>query len=256
MTPHVADRHSDGLDSDFTGFHSLLPCRVQDVLLVCSLYESFILEEDGLVADLISSEYLEMNLSHAPRVSRASTGQEAMRLIQERGFDLVITMTRLADWNVQEFAQAVKRIKPELRVVILADDPAPVRLDGREVGAVAAPWWIMIAEAPTAPRFGFDQDERESAPDVPDDAATRDDDWNWVSWQDVLPEGRGHVHVAGVAAAVSGRLSAGAAARSIPAALSSAAIAIAPAMSAMVWAPSQRLRTAAAVPFNISPRSG
>ena|GEM_PF-6692257 len=68
------DRHPDDFGSDFAGFHRLLPNRVQDLLLVCSLYESFILEEDGLLTDLISSEYVELNLSHAPRVSRASTG--------------------------------------------------------------------------------------------------------------------------------------------------------------------------------------
>jgi hypothetical protein len=59
----------------FGGFHKLMPYRVQHVLLVSSLYESFILEEDGLLTELITSEYLDMNLSHAPRVSRVSTGQ-------------------------------------------------------------------------------------------------------------------------------------------------------------------------------------
>ena len=49
-------QHLEELESAFAGFHELLPDRVQDVLLVCSLYESFILEEDGLVADLIVSE--------------------------------------------------------------------------------------------------------------------------------------------------------------------------------------------------------
>jgi len=65
------------------------------VLLVSSLYESFILEEDGLLSELITSEYLDMRLSHAPRVSRASTGQEALELIGTQQVDLVITMTRL-----------------------------------------------------------------------------------------------------------------------------------------------------------------
>lgn len=113
----------EDLGTDFAGFHKLLPYRVQDVLLVCSLYESFILEEDGLVADLIFSEYHELNLSHAPRVSRASTANEALDLITERHFDLVITMTRLGGRDAADFAAAVKEIKPLLKVIVLADEP-------------------------------------------------------------------------------------------------------------------------------------
>lgn len=111
---------------DFAGFHSLLPHRVQDLLLVCSLYESFILEEDGLVADLIFSEFQALNLSHAPRVSRASTAEEALNLIKDRHFDLVITMTRLGSWDVREFAEAVKEAEPDLSVIVLADEPRDI----------------------------------------------------------------------------------------------------------------------------------
>ena len=121
--PGPADQYADDFQSDFSGFHRLMPHRVENVLLVCSLYESFILEEDGLVADLISSEFLEMNLSHAPRGSRVSTGEEALRLMEAESFDLVITMTRLGDWDVGEFASAVKKIRRNTAVVVLADDP-------------------------------------------------------------------------------------------------------------------------------------
>jgi len=111
------------LVSSFAGFHELMPNRVQELLLVSSLYESFILEEDGLLTDLINSEYLELNLSHAPRVTHVSTGEEALKVIRERPVDLVISMTRLGGWNVSEFAEAVKRIKPALPVIVLADEP-------------------------------------------------------------------------------------------------------------------------------------
>lgn len=123
LMPTVDDHSSHELESDFFGFHRLMPHRVEDVLLVCSLYESFILEEDGLVADLISSEYLEMNLSHAPRVARVSTGEEALALMKTQSFDLVITMTRLGDWDVCDFAAAVKEMHRQTAVVVLADDP-------------------------------------------------------------------------------------------------------------------------------------
>ncbi len=115
-------QRSEELETDFSGFHNLYPYRVQDVLLVCSLYESFILEEDGLIADLIFSKYQELNLSHAPRVSRASTPKEALRRIEEAHFDLVIAMTRRGGWDARRFAESVKGIKPALKVILLSDE--------------------------------------------------------------------------------------------------------------------------------------
>ena len=73
----------------------------------------------------------------------------------------------------------------------------------------------MIAEAPTAPRFGFDEAERASVHDAADDPAVGDDDWNWVSWQHVLPAGGRHVSNAD---SIARALNDGAETRTIPAA--------------------------------------
>jgi CheY-like chemotaxis protein len=122
MVETVREEQRDAPDLHFRGFHNLMPCRVHNVLLVSSLYESFILEEEGLLTELISSEYVDMNLSQAPRVSRASTGKEALEFIRSRPVDMVITMTRLGQWNLPDFARAVKEIRPDMPVVVLAGE--------------------------------------------------------------------------------------------------------------------------------------
>ncbi len=114
------------LDIGFSGFVNLMPFRVQHVLLVSSLYESFILEEEGLLTELITSEYLDMNLSHAPRVSRVSTGREALEFIEEQSVDLVISMTRVADMSIVDLAEAVKERQADLPFVVLGDEPRTV----------------------------------------------------------------------------------------------------------------------------------
>ena len=50
----------------FEGFEDLMPFRVQNILLVSSLYDSFILREDGRLNELLIDESLELNLRQIP----------------------------------------------------------------------------------------------------------------------------------------------------------------------------------------------
>ncbi len=108
-----------GVGERFSGFETLMPFRVQEVLLVASLYDSYTLEEGGRLTELLLSDYRELNLSSSPHVLRASTGEEALRLLEQRRFDLVITMTRLGDMAVSALARAIKQRRPDLPVVLL-----------------------------------------------------------------------------------------------------------------------------------------
>ncbi|MBD3216993.1 MAG: response regulator [candidate division Zixibacteria bacterium] len=94
--------------------------RVRDVLLVSSLYDSFILEEDGHLYEMILSGYHEFNLSQAPRLTRASNGREAIRLIEESGhFDLIVTTLNLGDMQALELAKEIRERHPSLPMVLL-----------------------------------------------------------------------------------------------------------------------------------------
>ena len=82
----------------FQEFQRLIPHRITEILLVSSLYDSFILEEDGRLSELLLSEYLDLNLSNAPLITRVSSGQEALALADERkNFGLVITTLNVGD---------------------------------------------------------------------------------------------------------------------------------------------------------------
>ena len=50
-----------------------MPFRVNDILLVSSLYDSFILREDGRLNELLINESLELNLHQVP-------GQRSLRV--------------------------------------------------------------------------------------------------------------------------------------------------------------------------------
>ncbi len=127
------DQLESGGGGRFSGFETLMPARVQDVLLVASPYDSYTLEEGGRLTELLLSEYRELNLSSSPRLIRAATGEAALRAIGERRFDLVLTMARLGDMEVSALARAIKERRPELPVMLLAFD----RQDLGRVGALA-----------------------------------------------------------------------------------------------------------------------
>jgi disulfide oxidoreductase YuzD len=107
-------------ESEFARFDSLMPYRVRDILLISSLFDSFILEEDGQLAQLITGEYAELSLAYAPHIRRVSTGQEALELLRGEKFDLIIIVRRLSDWDLADFCARAREIIPNLPITLLA----------------------------------------------------------------------------------------------------------------------------------------
>ncbi len=112
-----------GTEDRFGGFSHLMPFRVQEVLLVASMYDAFTLEEGGRLTELLLSEYRELNLSFAPRIARANSGREALDLLATRRFDLVITMSRLGDLEAGDLAARIKATHPDVPVYTLVLNP-------------------------------------------------------------------------------------------------------------------------------------
>ena len=103
-------------------FSALMKYRIIEILLVASHYDSFILEEDGQLTELVIEEYrnLDLNLRFAPRFTRASEASEALRLIEERDFDMVITTPRLPDMEIGKLVHLIKVNQPKLAVGLIA----------------------------------------------------------------------------------------------------------------------------------------
>ena len=96
-----------------------MPRRVEKILLVSSAYESFMIEEDGLLTELISSEYTDLGLTRSPQVTRAADAEQALDTLREGHFDLVITMSRVGGADPVRFGDAVREIDPDLPIVML-----------------------------------------------------------------------------------------------------------------------------------------
>lgn len=100
-------------------FHQLMQTRVRDILLVSTFYDAFIFEQDGRLSEQIFGEYRQLNLSTAPRITSVPTGEEALEKVKNQHFDLVITMMRIGELGPFQLAQQVKKLHPDLPVLLL-----------------------------------------------------------------------------------------------------------------------------------------
>lgn len=101
-------------------WHDLMQFRIHEILLVASPYDAYILEEDGRLTEQIYQEYVGMNLSSAPRVSRVSTAAEAMEFLSKNRCDLIITMPRLADMDPVTFCRGLRKKYSRKPLIMLA----------------------------------------------------------------------------------------------------------------------------------------
>ena len=107
----------------FEGFENLMPFRVNDILLVSSLYDSFILREDGRLNELLIGESLELDLHQAPSVTHVSTGTEALALARSQPrFNLIVSNLHVVDMDAAQLAREVKNAGLRVPVIVLAYD--------------------------------------------------------------------------------------------------------------------------------------
>ncbi len=107
----------------FEGFGNLMPFKVHNILLVSSLYDSFILREDGRLNELLIDESLELNLRQIPEITHVSSCAEALHLVSSNPqFNLIVTNLAVGDMDAAQLAHEVRRAGLDVPVVVLAYD--------------------------------------------------------------------------------------------------------------------------------------
>lgn len=104
-------------------FQHLMSRRVEDIILVSSLYDTFILQEDGQLSELILSEFLDLNLHHTTGLTHVSSGEEAIALARSQSrFNLIITAVNVGDMDAVELVRRVREEGLDIPVILLAYD--------------------------------------------------------------------------------------------------------------------------------------
>ncbi|MEI6079543.1 MAG: PEP/pyruvate-binding domain-containing protein, partial [bacterium] len=109
---------------ELRGFYELQPHHVQEILLVSSLYDAFIFEEDGQLTERIFSEYIDFHLHYAPRVTQVESAEKALKMLAAKNYDMVITTLQLEDVDAVEFCANIKKEYPHTSTVLLTHAPS------------------------------------------------------------------------------------------------------------------------------------
>lgn len=103
-----------------TDYESLIKFRIRKILMICSNYDAFILEEDGQIDVQIYREYIELNLTSPPQFVWVTSASRAREVIdRDPGIDLVICMYNVGDRDVFTFASYLKTTGRDIPFVLL-----------------------------------------------------------------------------------------------------------------------------------------
>ena len=111
------------LDETWIPFSSLMLKHIYNVLLICSDYDRFMLEEDGRVEEELYKEYMALGLSNPPKITHTNNEKEALEILKTQQFDLVISMLDLGSGRVEALAYSIKKDNPNLPFIALSPSP-------------------------------------------------------------------------------------------------------------------------------------
>src|SRR5512135_975700 len=104
-------------------FQKLMRFKIRDILLVSSLYDEYLFEEDGRLYELIRQDFQALNLSQTPDITHVTSGAEAIHLaLHERQFDLIIATLHIEGMHVMNFARMVREAGINVPIILLAYD--------------------------------------------------------------------------------------------------------------------------------------
>ncbi len=126
----------EAYERNVNNYHLLMSRRVKDILLISNLYDACIINEDCRLADRIVREYRGLNLSRPPRVTWAASASEALDLLDQNDFDMVITMYRLAREDAFSLGRKIKSRQPNLPIIMLTHNPVPPLYCVPEIGRI------------------------------------------------------------------------------------------------------------------------
>jgi len=119
MAKRVEENHIETYYFSDTSFNLLMQNRIRKVLVICSSYDFFMLEEDGRIDEQIFNEYVSLNLRYPPVFVHADSAKKAVNILENDRIDLIIEMLSIGDVDTFELARQLKEKHPKIPIVVL-----------------------------------------------------------------------------------------------------------------------------------------
>jgi DNA-binding response OmpR family regulator len=121
-----------------TSFDLLMQNRIHRVLIICSNYDNFMLEEDGRIDEQIFNEYASLNLRYPPTFIQTDNAEDAFKILQNDNIDLVISMLSFKGNDVFALATEIKVKYEQIPIVVLTyfSREVSLRLEGEDLSAI------------------------------------------------------------------------------------------------------------------------
>ncbi|MFN8207773.1 MAG: PEP/pyruvate-binding domain-containing protein [Bacteroidales bacterium] len=107
------------IDFSQASFSQLMQERIHRILIICSNYDFYMLEEDGRIDEQIFNEYVSLNLRYPPIFVHADSAKQAFELLETDKIDLVIEMLSISDIDTFELAKLIKQKYAKIPIVVL-----------------------------------------------------------------------------------------------------------------------------------------
>jgi CheY-like chemotaxis protein len=121
-----------------TSFDLLMQKRIHRVLIICSNYDNYMLEEDGRIDEQIFNEYASLNLRYPPTFVQTDNAEDAFEILKDGNIDLVISMLSLKGTDVFVLANKIKARYEDIPIVVLTyfSREVSLRLQGEDLSAI------------------------------------------------------------------------------------------------------------------------
>jgi CheY-like chemotaxis protein len=121
-----------------TSFNLLMQRRIHRVLIICSNYDNYMLEEDGRIDEQIFNEYASLNMRYPPTFIQTDNAEDAFKILDAGSIDLVISMLSLKGKDVFVLAKQIKEKYENIPIVVLTyfSREVSLRLEGEDLSAI------------------------------------------------------------------------------------------------------------------------
>ncbi|MBN2799071.1 MAG: hypothetical protein JXX28_07975 [Deltaproteobacteria bacterium] len=116
----------DDFSHRFGVYRKLMRHRIQNILLVSSLYEAYVLEEDDTLEEQLWYQYTHNRLSSVPQIHKATSCETALEMIATQDIDLILTMAQFSGDCTNSLIGRARELKPGMPVARLVTDPSQV----------------------------------------------------------------------------------------------------------------------------------